>query len=349
MEVVCMQRSGTLRAAFLALDNLEADPRLARRIPMQLARRFHALPVAEKDGRVTVAMADPDDQKARTAIQTALGLSSFLVRMDCAEVDALIDAAWNTDDRQDIQMLVCTAPGLQPNRFTQYAEQMSNLLQATPHWLEEIEPNRTPEAERFLAQYNLMLFDSMNHPAFRRLLVDPSSPGLRVRPAAAAEGRDSFACLIARRPRWPLQKILLLISGEEEDGAAVDWMLRIARASHSTVTALAVVPPAPAMYSQRSALAQALPTLLSTNTTMGWRMRNTARLLVEWGIEGTLRLRQGPPDWQIRRELAEKEYDLVVVGTRPHQQWARWLEGNTLHTLLRCSRQPVLITLPAPP
>ena len=343
-----MQSSGTFRAAFLALDKLEADPRLARRIPLQLARRFHALPVAEKDGCVTVAMADPDDQGARAAIQTALGLSSFMVRMDCAVVDALIDAAWNTDDHQDIRMLVCTGPEIPPDRFTQYAEKVSNLLQAAPHWLAETKPDRTPETERFLAQYNLILFDSMNHPAFRRLLVDPRSPGRRTEALAAAEGRESFACLIARRPRWPLQKILLLISGEEEDGAAVGWMLRIARASHSTVTALAVVPPPPAMYSQRPALAQALPTLLSTNTTMGWQMRNTARLLVEWGIEGTLRLRQGPPDWQIRRELAEKEYDLVVVGTRPHRKWVRWLEGNTVHTLLRCSRQPVLITLPAP-
>jgi nucleotide-binding universal stress UspA family protein len=344
-----MQRSGTHSAAFLSLGKLETDPRIARRIPLHLARRFHALPVAEQDGCVTVAMADPDDQAARAAIQTALGLASFMVRMDCAAVDALIDAAWNAGDRQIPRLLVCTTPSARPDEFTHYAHQMADLLKTVPHWLEEAALDSTPEAGPIPAQYNLLLFDSVDHPALHRLLVDASSRGKREREPVPGAGRGSRAAVIAPQPRWPLQRILLIISGEEEDDAAVEWMLRLARAGHCTVTALAVVPPVPAMYGQRPALAQGLPALLSTNSTMGWRMRNTARLLVEWEIEGTLRLRQGPPDWQIRRELAEKEYDLVVLGTRPRRQWLRWLEGDTLCTLLHCSRQPVLIAMPARP
>lgn len=342
-----MQESGTRKAEFLSVGRLETDPRLARRIPLHLARRLHALPVAEQDGRVTVAMADPDDQSARAAIQTALGIASFMVRMDCAAVDALIDAAWNSDRPQALRMLICTTPGPDSDRFALYAHLMAELLQAVPHWLEEAVPPSTVAAEWNPDSSNLLLFNSTDHPALRLLLTKRNTRGVRDRKPVHTEGRDSLAALIAQEPRWPLQRSLLIISGEEEDEAAVDWMLRLARASHCAVTALAVVPPVPAMYGQRPALVQGLPELLSTNSTLGWRMRNTARLLVEWEIEGTLRLRQGPPDWQIRRELSEEEYDLVVVGTRPRRQWLRWLEGDTLRTLVYSSRQPLLIALPA--
>jgi nucleotide-binding universal stress UspA family protein len=339
------------------LDKLVADPRLARRFPLDLARRFHALPVAEQDGRVTVAMANPDDQVARVAVETTLGLASFLVRVDSKVVDALIDAAWNTEDHDTLRMLAHISPGPSHDQLTQYAQQMASLLQA------DLLPAELPQEELFrqkakidaqaqnakatVEACNLYLFDSTDHPRLARLLAEP---GIRTRPETLPEHVSwpyTRAALIARHPRWPLQRILLVITGEDVDQAAVEWMLRLARASHSVVAALAVVPPVPAMYGQRSALAQTLPALLSSNSTMGRRMRHTARLMVEWEIEGTLRLRQGPPDWQIRRELADKEYDVVVMGTKPRRQWLRRLEGDGLCCLLRFARQPVLIALPA--
>ncbi len=342
-----MQRSGTHRAGFLSLDQLETDLRVARRFPLQLARRYHALPVAEDDGCVTVAMADPEDQAARAAIQTALGFASFLVRMDCSAVDALIDAAWRSTEQNSLEMLVYATSSPRLEKFAHYARQISELLQAGLHWSDRVEVGPALEAEARSNQYDLLLFDSIEHPALHRLLVKPGVREIQDQQPVPAAGRAPCATLIAQKPRWPIQRILLIISGEEEDDAAVHWLLRMAGASDSTVTALAVVPPAPAMYGHRSALAQAVPTLLSANTAMGRRMRQTARLLVEREIEGTLRLRQGAPDWQIRRELADQEYDLVVFGTRPRRQWLRWLEGDILFTLLSCSRQPVLLALPA--
>lgn len=350
-----MQQSGTHRTAFLSLDRLAADPRLARRFPLDLARRFHALPVAEQDGCVTVAMADPEDQAARAAIQTALGPASCLVRMEPSVVDTMIEAAWNTVDQDPLKMLVF-ASSPEYDKLMHYAQEIAGLLQADLGQADLIQQdisssNRTKEGQAKSASgsskpINLFLFDSTDHPALHRLLVEPGVNGKRERLPAQAPRPHLRAALIAQQPRWPIRRILLIISGEEADEAALDWTLRVAQASHSAVTALAVVPPVPAMYGQKSALAQTLPALLSANTTLGRRMRNVARLLVECNIDGTLRLRQGAPDWQIRRELADKDYDFVVLGTRPRRQWLRWLEGNLLGTLLLCARQPLLIALP---
>jgi nucleotide-binding universal stress UspA family protein len=351
MEVVHMQRSGTYSTAFLSLDKLTADPRLARRFPRDLAHRFHALPIAEQDGCVTVAMADPNDQAARVAVETALGLSSFLVRVDPTVVDALIDAAWNPLEQDTLTMSVYTAPGPLSDEVTHYAQEIASLLQAD---LLQEDPTRpassgseqAPTADWIHEQCNLFLFDSTDHPALRRLLVEPNVRRKQDQPTVEERIPHPRAALIAQQPHWPIQRILLIISGEEAYEAVMDWTLRMARASRSAVTALAVVPPAPAMYGATSALAQTLPALLSTNSILGRRMRHTARLMVEWEIEGTLRLRQGPPDWQIRRELAERQHDLVMLGTKPRRQWLRWLEGDPLSSLLRCARQPVLIALP---
>ena len=48
---------GSQRTAYLNLDELTTDPKLARRLPEDLAWRCHALLLAEDSGRMTVAMA----------------------------------------------------------------------------------------------------------------------------------------------------------------------------------------------------------------------------------------------------------------------------------------------------
>ena len=77
-------------------EGLAAKPLVARRLPAELARRFHALPIAEDNGRITVAMADPDDVVARQAIASALAgdlspegaARSSLLRIDPEEPQA---------------------------------------------------------------------------------------------------------------------------------------------------------------------------------------------------------------------------------------------------------------------
>jgi hypothetical protein len=88
----------------------------------------------------------------------------------------------------------------------------------------------------------------------------------------------------------------------------------LARRSGSAVTILAVVPPVPPTVGQSSSTQQGLPELLSADTPLGWQIHRATRQLVNWEVEGSLRLRQGPPDWQIRREIAEGDYDLIVAA-----------------------------------
>jgi nucleotide-binding universal stress UspA family protein len=89
-----------------------------------------------------------------------------------------------------------------------------------------------------------------------------------------------------------------------------------------------------------------LPTLLASATPLGQQLRGAAQRLVACEIEGTLRLRQGVPDWQIYREVVQGNPDLVAVSTKPRQWWRRWLAGDAVDPLLGKMDRPLLIVEP---
>jgi nucleotide-binding universal stress UspA family protein len=157
----------------------------------------------------------------------------------------------------------------------------------------------------------------------------------------AALGRLSVSMLIAQQPCWPLHRLLLVIQGEASDEEATAWILRLAELSGASVTALAVVPPIPATYHGLKCMEGGLAELLATDTPLGREMRDMARRLVDRGIEGTLRLRQGSPEWEIRRELVRGQFDILVIGAAPRGGVQRWLVGDLAVSLTRVDR-PIL-------
>jgi len=78
----------------LNLDSLAIIPRLVRRLPPALAFRFHTLPLAEGNGYILVAMADPDDAAARAAVAAALGTRLYVVQIDSMVIEGLLSEVW---------------------------------------------------------------------------------------------------------------------------------------------------------------------------------------------------------------------------------------------------------------
>jgi nucleotide-binding universal stress UspA family protein len=344
--VTVVEAVAARESAFLSLDNLVANPRLARRLSPDLARRYHAVPIAEHDGRVTVAMANPEDREARNAVITELGPSSYMVRVDPSTIEALINSVWSDADHPSLRMLVCARPSPTSDAVSEYADRMGDLLGAQAYRSNGSEEISVLDAETGHPKYDLVLFDSPEQPHLQCLLTKPPDRAAVGLPPGSKDETVPFAVLVACHPRWPISRILMIISGEEADEAAVDWMARIARASRSAVTTLAVVPQTPAMFSRPASEAEGLPTLLTANTLLGRRMRQIAEHLAEWEIEATLRLRQGPPEWQVRRELLRADYDLIVVAARAGEPWLTCPAEDLADSVLRWTDRPVLIAIP---
>ena len=324
----------------LVRDQLSRRLELARCLPFDLAWRYRALPLAEDHGRVTVAVADPDDAQARDAIRAALGPDSCVVRADPMAIDALLAEVWGDMARCRAPLRVCACPESLTDELWCYAAALADLLGGQLNRAITSGEVTTLTRDQ-IGDCDLVIVGNGSHSLIHRVLSLP------VADAAACDGSPaSFGVLAAQQPRLPLERILLLLCGGASDAAAVDWALRLAGPSGAAVTVLAVVPSVQAMYHGLSRMEHSLRSLLSTETALGRQMRDAARRLVECGVRSTLRLRQGGPEQQISLEMAEGDYQLAIMATRPCQWWLRQLKGDPICSLLRWASWPVLFVEP---
>lgn len=333
-----MEEREMRKSAYLTLDQLFIEPEVARRLPFDLAWRHHALPLAEDHGRVTVAIGNPDDAEARDAVVTALGPESFVVRGDPSTIDARLAEVWNDAPHRCLEMRLCAFPPPTPDELSVYAQALGALLGAHLSRITTAAEFRALSKELGRCDSDVIIVGEGSLHLIRRLL---SRPGAGSGPTSR-QSAIPFAVLAAQEPRWPLERLLLVLFGEREEGVAADWALRLACRSSASVTVLAVVPPVPAMYHGLSGMEQTLRSLLATDTALGAQLRQVARRLVESKVDGTLRLRQGAPDQQVCQEAVEGDYDLVIMETRPCRWWLRHVRADPVCSLLSRVNRPVL-------
>lgn len=323
--------------AYLSLDQLTPNPKLARRLPAELAWRFHALPLAEDHGTITVVMADPDDDAAREAILAALGPSACVVQGDPAAIDALLSEIWGAETGA-VSLAVCTGEGPMPAGVEGYAAHLGELLgapvSAIPNretliaWLHQEGCEQCGQRRLLLTTPDQSLLSWLLLEAGEEALPHPDAP---------------VAALVVREPRWPIRRILLVTGGERQERTAVDWVLPVARRSQATVTVLAVVASHPGPGSHDSSARYGLPALLTAETPPARRVHQTAQYLADWGLSTNLKLRQGPPDGQLRREWAEGDYDWIAMAVWPDHWLLKHLGQEPLARLVEWSHCPLLL------
>jgi MshEN domain/Universal stress protein family len=319
-EVSYISDSGRSLTWHLALDDPTLVPALARRLPPNLAFRYHALPVAEDKGTITVAMADPDDAAAREAITAALGAQAYVVRGAPERIDALLAEIWPEVAHPALHWLVC-APAGGAQAYVQYID---GLLGSRPDTLASGED----------------LIEQARHGCELILLWEPD---LDLIEQALSNTRDAAcpALLAVRCPRLPLRKVLLIVGGEASEDISVRWTVRLARPSGAAVTVLAVAPAAPGAALGAPHLERGMPALLATDTALGRQMRRVARRLQNWGIDGRLRLREGSLGQQVQLEVAAEDYDMIIAAA---ELGDGELAGEVIGPLLWQADRPLLVT-----
>jgi nucleotide-binding universal stress UspA family protein len=340
MELSIKMISDSHPTRYLTLDKLVVNRQLAQRLPSNLALRYHALPVAKDNGHITVAMANPNDQRARKVIAAALGAELFVVECNPTAIDELLTEIWPEESDHVLRLLVYHQASPIADQVQTYAQYLRDLLNGQLNYCQPDDSTDTKIDDLLEAAscgQDLVIFGEPDQSLIKRLLSGPKG-------CQAAE-RVPTSVLITRRPRWPLKNILLMTRGQETSTAAVDWAVRLAEPSNAAVTVLAVLPAAPTVYSQTLSK-YGLAYWLTTDTPLGCQLRQIAQQLTNWEIEGELRFRQGSPENQIRRELAEHKFDLIVTTADPVDWWQRRLLGQFVNQLLHWVDRPVLIAKP---
>jgi nucleotide-binding universal stress UspA family protein len=324
-------------ARHLALDSLVLNPRVARRLPSAVAFRYRALPLAGDSDHITVAMADPDDAVALAAVADALGTQPYVVHGDPEAIDELLAEIWPEETHHVPRLLVHCPANPIADQVKAYAQCLAELLggHLTDFGTAGDGDATLDDLIKAAHSCDLVIFGEPDQPLIQQLLLGTAD--LKV-----AEQMPS-SVLLAHQPRGALNHILLIVRGQETDDVAVDWAVRLAQPSQANVTVLAVVSHMPATYDHVTRMQHGIAQWLATDTTLGRQMRRIAQHLASWETRGTLRFRQGPAESQIQREMAEGDYDLIVIAADPSSWWSRRLLGELVTPLLRWVDRPVLV------
>jgi nucleotide-binding universal stress UspA family protein len=279
-------------------------------------------------------MADPTDAVALEAVSSELGSDPYVVQGDRMSIDRLLAQLWSEEGRESPHILVSAPSVSQDSEVSSYAEYVAALLNTSLHYLPGGASLDTL-VEEASHDCELVIIEKSSGSHSKRLFS-------RLADRAAID-RLPASLLIAQRPKQPMRKALLVIQGNASDYEATNWVLRLAVRSGASVTALAVVPPVPAMYHGLARMEGGLAELLTTDTALGRQMRRVARQLVEGQVEGALRLRQGAPDWEIRREVVEGQFDLLVIAMAAKDRVRQWALGDLVVSLTCLVDRPILV------
>jgi nucleotide-binding universal stress UspA family protein len=228
------------RMRYLELDRLTANRSLAQRLPAELAFQYHALPIAEWEGCLTVAMAHPEDGAARSAVCQALGGTPYLVKGDAGAIDRLLAEIWPEQTSWTPRFLVLDPPTEKPDvadALWAYASALGERLGAV---IERACPDPASGFSADERQADLVVMSRGERSAMGQIVR-----GSRARQVVS---RLPASLLVANRPVWPPHKLLLVVRCNETGGAALDWIVSIARSGGLPVTLLIITPFLPVAY-----------------------------------------------------------------------------------------------------
>lgn len=146
--------------------------------------------------------------------------------------------------------------------------------------------------------------------------------------------------LLARQPAWPLRRVLLLIRGEATDAVTIEWGSYLSRLSQAHLTVLVVLPQSAGQQAgERSPMAD----VLTSESRMGQSVRRALSPLVSQTNNVILKLNQGDPASQVRKEIARGDYDLTILNAEPPGRLLHARLSNLIEPLLRWSPHPLLV------
>lgn len=367
------------RVAFLNLSNLIPDREAVRWLPLDVARRCRALPVAQDNGVVTIALADPADRSAREAVAAALAEQAASRAAQPPEVclvqgdGALIDA-WLADltgEERSPGQAAPTPPQVwlreplhgDKAAISAYAAQVAALVGAPLHRYDPLlaASSDLENGARDLRWEAAAELRPTSAAGEGRLVIMPCVDFNLPGPLQISGDGSGPAVLYACRPRWPLRRLLLIVRGDPVDDAALAWAARLAKptasASGASATALMVAPHTPGNHaalrvlhappgaaSAHSPAHDDISSLLSANSAIGHKMQHVVQRLAALQLDAVLHLRQGAPEAMIREELASAPYDLAIAGVAVRSADAQWRLRPLLHRLLPDLDCPLLLT-----
>lgn len=216
-----------------------------------------------------------------------------------------------------------------------YCANLSALLQGEMVEIAAAPADFERHFKRLARDQDLVLVALPKQHALRRLLFG--------RVGQRAVCRTSTSVLVIKKPSWPIRRILLVLRVEPQEALAIDWAATFIHLTGAGLTIQPVIPQQPLIYGSGSRLQISVDSLLTPGTPCGEQLRSLLDHLQARHLQGTLRVRQGDPVWQVCREIDSGDHDLVIIGAQPTGHLRRWFTSAFLEELTSMANRPLLI------
>lgn len=145
--------------------------------------------------------------------------------------------------------------------------------------------------------------------------------------------------------RIGLKKILVATDFSPISQRAMDYALSFARRYESTMTVAHVL--SPALYATPSTAAlygalDPLPYLDGVKRELQHRLDELAQYAIDAGVKCNPVLLQGGIAEELKRQVDDRDMDLLVVGTHGAERWNRLVMGSVAESLIHNAACPVL-------
>jgi nucleotide-binding universal stress UspA family protein len=151
---------------------------------------------------------------------------------------------------------------------------------------------------------------------------------------------------LARQPKWPVDRILLILGCESRDHIAVDWILKMALPEKVVVTMLVTLPSVPRMYQGLPEMSIQIPKILKGKSELGVHLQSLISRFESHGIEVRLKILEGVAKWVIHQEVIKEDYNLVAIAAESESTLKRMLTGCVLDPVLDFAKSPIFIAQP---
>lgn len=279
-----------IMAAYLQLDLdvIPIDPQLTQQVSHALLRYYMALPIGQENGRVTVAMAYPDNIRAQ---QT-------LARLLHAEVVPVFVPAELLQSA--LQRIYCPEQSEEHHILAWYNQQQ---------WQTAVTETTTMLSKAFRTQSTILTApelaaaDALALSAVGRyeLGVCPL-PDRQTLPTVLKTAKTSL--FFVRGELLPIRRILVVMRGFASDERALDWLMPFAYEQQVEVTLMPLM----------NGLSLELHQYHRPNSPAAQHLSRCLHRLQAEGIVVGLKYRHGNAVQQVVEEVSGDTYDLLVLA-----------------------------------
>lgn len=284
--------NGKTTAPILQVDltAITIDFSLVQQLPYALSRYYLALPLGRENGAVSVAMAYPENVKARQVLSRLLEARIVPVFTPVENLLPALERIYCPKSRGDQAIFAwCEQP-----------EWETAVTTATSMLSETLHISATTHSSANLSLDEVFSLATAGH---YKLVVMPS-PAPAMLPEVLNQATTPLYFVRGEQPT--IRRILVVLRGFASDEGALDWLTPFAWQQQAIVTLL------PLSNNSRSGFVQ----YLQRESLASQHLDRCLRRLHTEGIAVDLKFRQGNPIQQVVAEIASNAhpYDLLVIA-----------------------------------